>query len=322
MLNRRAFLFGVLSAALAAPHGAEARMYRVGLLCPSRCDLPGYDVLRESLAGLGWRVGDNLQIDARAASGQMNRLPALAREVVAGKPDLIVTVTPQPARAAKDATSTIPIVFVVVADPVGMGLVKSLAHPGATATGVATLVPGGFVTKQLELFTELLPRAKRIAVIMNPDNDLNRLLVPPEVRVAAANLRVDIDLIEARTPTELGPAIESLVRRRAEGLLIPGDPVLHSPSSREIIAGSKLPTMWLSADIARAQGLISYGPNFPDLFRQAASYIDRILRGANPSELPVMQPNKYDLVINLKTARALGLTIPPSLLLRADQVIE
>ena len=313
---------------MAAPLAAEApeasKVARVGLLCTTRCEGPGVDMLRAGLRNLGWVERRNLVIEARAAAGQLDRLPALARELVALGPDVIVASAPQPSRAAKDATSVIPVVFVGVADPVRVGLVQSLARPGGNVTGVATLVPGGFMAKQLELLKEAVPGAVRVATLRNPTNEVYRVTFPVEIPPAARTLGLRLQVLEVSEPAQIEAAIEAAVRERADALHVLGDPIFHNPPTRlpELAARARLPAIYISAELVRAGGLMSYGTNLPELFRRAATYVDSILKGAKPAGLPVEQPTKFDLVINLRTARALGLTIPQSVLLRADQVIE
>ena len=316
------------STILAAPFAAEAqqagKIARIGLLCAVRCEGPGLDVLRAGLRDLGWVEGRNLVIEPRAAGGQLDRLPALARELIALNPDVIVASAPQPSRAAKDATSVLPVVFVALADPVRVGLVQSLARPGGNITGVATLVPGGFMGKQLELLKEAVPGASRVATLGNPTNDVYRATFPVEVPPTARALGLRLQVLEVSEPGHIEGAIDAAVRGRADVLHVIGDPIFHSPPNRlpDLAARARLPAIYISAELVRAGGLMSYGTSLPELSRRAATYVDRILRGAKPAELPVEQPTKFELVINLRTARALGLTIPQSLLQRADQVIE
>jgi putative ABC transport system substrate-binding protein len=314
----------LLTATLVAEAQQASKVARIGLLCATRCEGPGLDVLRAGLRDLGWVEGRNLVIEARAAGGQLDRLPALARELIALNPDLIVASSPQPSRAAKDVTSVLPIVFVGVADPVRVGLVQSLARPGGNVTGVATLVPGGFMAKQLELLKEAVPGASRVATLGNLTNEVYRVTFPVEIPPTARALGLRLQVLEVSEPGQIEGAIEAAVRERADALHVLGDPIFHSPPNRlpELAARARLPAIYISADLVRAGGLMSYGPNFSELSRRAASYVDRILKGAKPAQLPVEQPTKFDLVINLRTAKALGLTIPPSLLLRADHVIE
>ena len=322
------FIVCLITTVMAAPVATDAqppsKVARIGLLCATRCEGPGLDMLRAGLRDLGWVEGRNLVIEARAAGGQLDRLPTLARELVALNLDLIVASAPQPSRAAKDATSSLPIIFVGVADPVRVGLVQSLARPGGNVTGVATLVPGGFMAKQLELLKEAVPGASRVATLGNPTNDVYRVTFPVEIPPAARALGLRLQVLEVTEPGQIEGAIEAAVRERADALHVLGDPIFHSPPTRlpELAARARLPAIYISAELVRAGGLMSYGTNFPELSRRAATYVDRILKGTKPAELPVEQPTKFELVINLRTAKALGLTIPQSLLLRADQVIE
>jgi len=300
------------------------RVVRLGIICGARCEGTGYDALSEGLTRLGWVEGRNLIVDRRGAGGEQARLPALAAELVALKPDVLVTVGPQPTRAAKDAAGTIPIVMVAVADPVGVGLVQSLARPGGTITGFTTLVPGGFGSKQLDLLTQALPGATRIAVFVNPKNDVAMKLFPTDVPPAAARLGVRLQVIEVSSPVDLERAIDAALSERAEGLLVYGDPLFHTPPQRlpDLAARARLPAMYLVREVTQAGGLLSYGPEFEDMFRRAAGYVDRLLKGAKPGDLPIEQPSKFQFVINLRTATALGRTIPPPLLQRADEVIR
>ncbi|PYN74329.1 MAG: ABC transporter substrate-binding protein [Candidatus Rokuibacteriota bacterium] len=318
------FSFTLAPLAADAQEHKAGKVARIGVLCGTRCEGGAYDTFRAGLRDLGWVEGRNLVIESRGAGGQLDRLPELARELVALNPNLIVASGPQPSRAAKDATSVLPVVFVAVADPVRVGLVQSLARPGGNVTGVATLVPGGFMAKQLELLKEAVPRASRVATLGNPKNDVYRVTFPVEIPPTARALGLQIQILEVSEPGQLEGAIEAAVRERADALHVLGDPIFHSPPHRlpELAAKARLPAIYIIADLVRAGGLMSYGPDFTELFRRLASYVDRILRGAKPADLPVEQPTKFELVINLKTAKALGLTIPPSVLGRADQVIE
>ena len=216
------------------------------------------------------------------------------------------------------------IVMVFVADPVGMGLASSLAHPGGNLTGVATLVPDDFNGKTLDILRELLPQAKRVAALINPSNEIHRLLFPREAPPAAAKLGFQLDVIEVREAGEIPGAIATAKARGAEALYIAGDPIFASPPNRmpDLAAQAGLPSIYLTGSHVPAGGLISYGPDTLALLRRGAYYIDRILKGAKPAELPIEQPSKFLLAINLKTAKSLGLEIPASLLARADEVIE
>ena len=316
---------GGLAAVLSIGAQKAETVARIGVLCTNRCDVgPEIEALRDALSSAGWREGGNLHIEYRGAVGQADRLPALAQELVALKPDLIVAFAPQPSRAAKNATSTIPIIFVAVADPVRVGLVDSLSRPGANVTGLATVVPGGFVGKSLEVLKQAMPKANRIAVLLNPTNAVTNALFPLEGPPAAQRLGVTLQVLEARSPEEIERLIESAVEQKAEALWVIGDPIFHAPAQHvpDLAARARLPAMYLTRNQVVAGGLMSYGPNFDELNRRAATYFDKILKGAKPADLPVEQPTKFFLVINLKTAKALGITIPQALLLRADEVIE
>ena len=321
-----ALAIGILLVPFDAPAQTPAKVYRIGVLDMTPPDLnsPNQMAFYEELRQRGYVEGQNLVVERRNAAGQVDRLPALARELVALRPDLIVASGPQPNRAVKDATSTIPIVMIAVADPVRAGLVASLARPGGNLTGVATLVPGGFMAKSLELLHQVAPKATRIAALINPTNEIHRIVFGQEIPEAARQLGVQMHVVEARTPDEVEPAINAAVGERVEALLVAGDPVFNNPPARlpQLVARTRLPAIYLFRTQVQAGGLMSYGPNSVEISRRAASYVDRILKGANPGDLAIEQPTKFELVINLKTAKALGITIPQSLLLRADEVIE
>ncbi len=328
-MDRRAFLGTLAGGLLAAPLSAAAqptpKPARVALVCGARCEGGGYDAFRQGLRDLGWVEGRNLVVDVRGAEGQPDRLPALVAELVAGKPDIIVAVAPRPARAAKDGAGAIPLVFVAVADPIAAGIVPSLARPGGNVTGLSTLVPGGFMGKNLQFLKEVVPTASRIAVLWSSKNPLHVTLIPKELTPSAPPLGVELQMLDVTDPEGIAPAVEAAVHGRAQALLVLGDPMFHRPFGRvpNLALRARLPSMYLDRDVVTVGGgLLSYGPDWGAMFRRAAAYVDKILKGAKPGDMPVEQPTKFDLVINLKTAKALGLTIPPSLLQRADQVIE
>jgi putative ABC transport system substrate-binding protein len=316
-----AILAALLASAGAQPAGKVAR---IGMLCGVRCEGPSYDALREGLRELGWIEGRNLVVEVRSAEGQRERLPALATELVSLKVDVIVAVAPEPSRAARNATSTIPIVMIGVADPVAVGLAESLARPGGNVTGLSTLVPGGFSTKSLALLKESVPNASRIAVFWNSRNEVHQKILPVELPPAAQALGVRLQMIDIREPADIERGFDAAVRERAQALLVIGDPIFHTPTHRlpDLAARNRIPAIYLVRSLVHAGGLISYGPDFSQMFRRAATYVDRILKGARPADLPIEQPTKFELVINLKTAKALGLTFPPSVLALADQIIE
>ena len=310
--------------ASAAATQPAPKVARIGMLCADSCYVSPGEAFLDELRKLGWIEGTTIVIERKGADYRLDQLPALAADLVRSKPNLIVAWTPQPVRAAKEATSDIPIVMLLVADPVGVGLASSLAHPGGNLTGVATFVPGDFGGKGLDILREALPQAKRLAVIINPSNEIHRLLFPMETKPAAAKLGFQLDLIEVREAGEMPGAIAAAKARGAEALQLYADPIFISPPNRvpDLAAQAGLPSISLMSSFAQAGGLISYGPDFPALARLGAHYVDRILKGAKPAELPIEQPSKYLLVINLKTAKSLGVEIPPSLLARADEVFE
>src|SRR6266567_6599300 len=315
---------------LAAPLAADAqqagkvpRIGYLGLTSPSDRP-PLLDAFRQRLRELGWVEGQNIVIDYRYAEGRVDRLPDLAAELVRLKVDLIVaSAGTQAATAAKNATETIPIVMIYVRDPVGTGLIASLARPGGNVTGVSGSAGLELFAKQLELLKETVPKIRRVAILSNPDNAYHQLAIR-EVNVAARSLGVQLQLLEARGPNEFDGAFAAMAKERVGALLVLSDAMLNSHRTwlADLAARSRLPAAFGVRDDVEAGGLMSYGPSILDSYRQAATYVDRILRGAKPAELPVERPTKFELVINLKTAKALGLTIPQSVLGRADQIIE
>jgi putative ABC transport system substrate-binding protein len=330
MMNRRAFLRTLSAGLLAAPLAAEAqqagRVPRIGFLnLTSPSDRPSHlDAFRQRLRELGWVEGQNIVIDYRYAEGRVDRLPDLAAELVRLKVDLIVaSAGTQAATAAKNATETIPIVMIYVRDPVGTGLIASLARPGGNVTGVSGSAGLELFAKQLELLKETVPKIRRVAILSNPDNAYHQLAIR-EANVAARSLGVQLQLLEARGPNEFDGAFAAMAKERVGALLVLSDAIFNSHRTRlaDLAARSRLPAAYAVRESVEAGGLMSYGPSFLDLYRRSAAYVDKILKGAKPADLPVEQPTTFELVINLKTAKALGLTIPQSLLQRADQVIE
>jgi putative tryptophan/tyrosine transport system substrate-binding protein len=324
-MSRSPALATVISLLLTCAAAAQTptKTARIGMLCPVRCAGPGYTAFDDELRTLGWIEGSNLTIERRALEGRYERASELAAEIVLSRPDLIVGPGAPIARALKEATSEIPIAFSFVGDPVQIGLVQSLARPGRNVTGVAAITPGTFLAKQFEILRELLPQAQRVAVLVTPANDDYRLALARELPMVT-QLGLQVDVIEVRAPGDVPGAVEKAKMRRAEGVLVQGDAILNTPPNRvpDLLAQTSLPALYSSRASVLAGGLISYIPDMIAIARRHAQYADRILRGASPAEMPVEQPTNYELVINLKTAKALGLTVAPSLLARADEVIE
>jgi putative ABC transport system substrate-binding protein len=320
-MNRRDFIT-VAAALLVSPPGAWAQgtPRRIGFL-GTLDDLRLRDAWRIGLREKGWIEGKNLLVEYRSAP---DHLPALAAELVALIPDLIVAPGPQPALALKMATATIPIVFVGVWDPVAIGLVQSLARPGNNMTGLATYAPGDFIAKRIEILRELVPGASKIALLVNPDNVMQRLVLANEMVGTAQNLGVSLPIVEASKAEDLDAAFASAAAGRADAMIVFGDvptTILHGSRVVALAAQHRLPAIYLFRQFAGG-GLVVYGPDLPDLWRRAGIYVDKILKGTKPFDLPVEQPTKFELIINTQTAKALGLSIPPSLLVRADEVIE
>jgi putative tryptophan/tyrosine transport system substrate-binding protein len=306
---------------LAVPSAAEmqhsAKTYRIGVLATSA--VPGQ--LRESLREVGYVEGRNLILEARETQGRADRVDDLARELAHLKVDVIVATNPAALFGAKRATTTIPIVMVNTPDPVQLGLVATLARPGGNITGTTSLSVDLSI-KQLELLKEAVPRASRIAVVWNPDNPWHPITVKG-LQEGGRSLGVQLQLLAVRGPNEFGNAFQAMTRERARGVLILADPItyFHRKQLADLAVKHRLPLMGSLREYAEAGSLMSYWADGAELFRRVASYVDRILNGAPPNDLPIEQPTRYELVVNLKTAKALALTIPPSLLLRAT-VIE
>ena len=323
-MRRREFIAGTAALLVSARRSwAQGPPRRVGYLDSAPLYLPNFKVWQDSLRDHGWIEGKNLVVDYRSAEGYAERLAPLANELVALKPDVLVGPGPQPALALKSATASIPIVFAAVSYPERLGLVQSMSHPGGNITGLAAVVPG-FVGKSIEILREMVPTASKIAVLVNPGTPSHRLIVAEELPQTARNLGVALPIVEATTAEELDIAFASAAAQHADAINVFGDPltVNNAPRVTALAAEHRLPAIYLFRLFVTNGGLISYGPDLPDLYFRAGGYVDKILKGTKPSDLPVEQPTKFELVINLKTAKALGLTVPTSLLLRADEVIE
>jgi putative ABC transport system substrate-binding protein len=315
---------GLALAPLAAEAQPTTKIPRIGFLAtPSAEYIKGrVAAFEEALRELGYVDGKSIVIEYRYADGRFERLPNLATQLVRLRVDVLVVVGAPAAHAAKNATSVIPIVIGNAADPVGTGLVASLARPGGNITGLSDFNLG-VVTKRLELLKQVVPKATRVAVLLNPANPTN----PPqlkEIQTVAPALGVTLLALEAKGSDDIAPAFAVMKSERPGALLVMGDLMFgtHQRRIAELALKGQLPTSWAMKENVDAGGLMSYGTNFEDLYRRAAGYVDKILKGSKPADLPVEQPTKFELVINMKTAKALGLTIPHSLLLRADQVIQ
>ncbi len=314
----------LLGAPLAAEAQAPAKVPRIGFLS-SRSPTetaPYLGVFRQGLRELGYVEGQNIAIEYRFAEGRPERLPALAAELVRLKVDVMVTTASPAPQAAKQATSTIPIVFAASGDPVSEGLVASLARPGGNITGLSSISPE-VVGKQLELLKEVAPQVSRVAVLQNPSNHTHPHTLR-QAEGAARALGVKLHIVQAGSPAEIDAAFAAMRSQRAGGVLVLRDALFLAQRTQiaALAAKSRLPAMYGLREEAEAGGLMAYGASVPVMYRRAATYVDKILKGAKPADLPVEQPTKFELVINLKTAKALGLTIPPSLLQRADELIQ
>ena len=330
MIDRRTFVGSVAGALLATPLvvGAQqaAKVARIGYLSINLAGSPHMtEGFRQGLRDLGYVEGRNVLIEFRDAEGKLERLHALAAELVALKVDVVVVGGTVAAVAAKQATKIVPIVFVSAVDPVTDGLVASLARPEGNVTGLATLAPE-LVGKRLEQLKQIVPGLSRVAVLWQPgalgertERDLRK-----EAEGAARLLEMRLQFVEVRGPVDFDRAFSDMTRARAGALMVLGSSMLINERGQvvSLAAKNRLPAVYGLREYVDAGGLVSYGPNNVDLFRRAATYVDKILKGAKPAELPVEQPTKFELVINLKTAQALGLTIPQSVLRRADEVIQ
>jgi putative tryptophan/tyrosine transport system substrate-binding protein len=328
VVDRRTFIGGVAGGLLAAPFTLLAqqsgRVRRIGFLARTSADSlsPLLDSFRQGLRDLGWIEGKSISIEYQFGDGQLSRLGELATELVRRNVDVIVTVDTPPTQAAQKATSTIPIVIAVSADPVGAGLVTSLAHPGGNTTGLSLLAPGSD-QKNLELLKEALPKARRVAMIWDPNNRGMTLRLTA-IQAAAPKLEMEIQSIAAGGPDDLAGALTAAAKKPPDALIVLSP--IYAAYRNEVVnftTKTRVPLIFDTKGLAGEPGaLLSYGVDLAVLFRRAAGYVDKILKGAKPGDLPIEQPTKFELVINLKTAKALGITIAQSLLLRADEVIQ
>ena len=326
MIDRRTFICAFAAAPVVARSAAEARpaakVYRIGffLVATAQSVAPLVRALSEGLRDQGFVEGRNLVFERRYADGDVERLPELAAELVRLGVDVIVTGSNLHVAAARRATATIPIVMINAVDPVGAGFVASLARPGGNITGLSLDASRETLAKQLALLKEIAPKLSRVGVLRHIDSGSNFA----ELEAAARQLNMALETIIIRSFDDFEGAFAAMVDKRVGGIIVVGGGLIYM--RRQQIADYalryRLPAIYVLSEFAQAGGLMSYGPNLPDLYRRAATYVAKILRGANPADLPVEQPVKFEFVINLKTAKALGLTIPQTMLLRADEVIQ
>jgi putative ABC transport system substrate-binding protein len=331
-MDRRTFIGTMAGSLLAAPLAAEAqeagKVYRVGYIGPRSVatlisdPAQPFNSFRREMRQRGYVERQNLVLELRTVEGRLERISEVVGELVGLNADVIVAVSGPVIQAAQQATRTIPIVMVGVGDPVATGLVASLARPGGNITGLSQLSPE-LSGKRLDLFKEVVPGVSRVAILWNPTNPTNAPQLG-ETKAAAQALGVQLQLLEVRSRQDFESRFQAATRERAGALITLDDLLIftHRIQIVALAAKSQLPAIYGWSAFAEAGGLMSYGPDFQDMYRQAAVFVDKILKGAKPGDLPVEQPTKLELIINLKTAKALGLTIPPSLLQRADQVIE
>jgi putative ABC transport system substrate-binding protein len=325
-MQRREFITLLGGTAVAWPLAARAQQAskaaRIGYLA-FRSPISADDAFLKGLFELGWVEGQNIVIERRFAAGNAEQLKGSAAELVRLKVDVIVTAASAPTKVAKEATASIPIVFANAGDPVGQGFVQSLPRPGGNVTGIAFDASPDITAKQAQLLIELVPTVSRLAVLWNPTSAFLHSYLSV-IKTAAPTLRVSLQSLEVRDANEFERAFDSMTRARADGLIVLSDTfaTFHRARLVELAAKHQLPTIYGHSQYIEAGGLLSYGPSLTDTYRHAASYVDKILKGAKPADLPVEQPTRFELIINLKTAKALGLDVPPTLVARADEVIE
>ena len=323
-MRRREFITLIGGAAVGSPLAARAQQVkkipRIGVLWPN--PPATFEFMRQGLRDFGYVEGQNINFEFRWAQGKLDELPEMASELVRLQVDLIVTLAPPATLAAKNATQTIPIVFVAMGDPLASGVVASLARPGGNLTGTTRMI-SEMSAKHVELLKEAAPSVAKLAVVWNPANSSHRPALQA-VNAAARSLSLQVLPLEVHAPAELDNIFAAIMRERADGVLFIADPIFFIQLNRmvDLVASNRLPAICNFVEFPKLGGLMGYAPSIPDEFRHAASHIDKILKGAKPADLPVEQPTKFQLVINLKTAKALGLEISPTMLARADEVIE
>jgi putative ABC transport system substrate-binding protein len=301
------------------------KIFRIGYIAASSASTVGhyFEALRQGLHDLGYIEGENIIFETRWAEGSAERFPDLIAELMRLKVDVLVVGGAAGALAAKNARITTPVVFAAVTDPLGYGLIDSLARPGGNLTGVALALGEGFSGKWVELLKETVPRISGMAILRNPTHPLADVFLR-ETQAAARVFGVKLDFFEAKDPNELGAALSRMEKERARALTVTPSPLFSSQQRRivDFAMRHRLPSMFFAKDFVDNGGFMSYGPSFPDSYRRAATYVDKILKGAKPGELPVEQPQKFEFIVNLKTAKQIGVTIPQSVLYRADKVIR
>jgi ABC-type uncharacterized transport system substrate-binding protein len=328
-MDRRAFITGVGGSILAAPLAVDGqqtgKVYRIGYLTvPSRETAQGVaNSFQLGLRDLGWIQGQNVVVDYRFAESNVDRLPDLAAELVRLKADVIVAGANAAVTAAKDATGTIPIVMFLAVDPVGSGLVASLARPGGNVTGLTSTAGSEIFGKQLQILKSAFPRVSRVGVLVNDASPLYARL-RREIEVATQELGLQRQMVVVRGAADFEGAFAKLIAARVDAVFVSADSMFYQHRVRlvKLVAKTRLPAMWGLREYAQAGGLMAYSTDLDELARRAAIFVDKILKGAKPADLPVEQPTKFELIVNLKTAKALGLTIPQTLLFQANQVIE
>ena len=325
MMKRREFITGLGSAAAwpMAARGQQGKVWHVGFLRYAAPNAAHLEAFRHGLRDLGYTEGLNLIIEERYASGVYDRLPTLIAELIALKSDVIVIDGTTTAKAVQIAANPVPIVFTLAADPVADGLAVSMSRPGGNFTGLTFSVGYEVAGKRVDLLKEVVPGVSRVAVLANPANPTNAAYLA-SARTSSSTLGLQIVPFEVSAASDLSNAFSIMMKWQANGLITLNDGMFFSERGRisELAASSGLPAIYPESEFVRAGGLMAYGPRLSDLFQRAASYVDRILKGARPADLPIEQPTKFELVFNLKSAKALGLTIPKSFLIRVDEVIE
>jgi ABC-type uncharacterized transport system substrate-binding protein len=325
-VDKMFWLIFVMLFAFCFPAQAQqpTKIPRIGYLSPNSLSFnpARIEAFRQGLRELGYVEGKNIVIEYRNTEGKLDRLPSLAAELVRLKVDIIVTTSPAPTRAAKEATSTIPIVFAQDGDPVASGFVASLARPGGNITGLSTLAPE-LSGKRLELLKEVVPKLSRVAVFGTSTTPSTAPTIK-ETELAAGAFKVQLQYLDVLEPKDIETAFRTATKGRADAVLVLAGPVVLFQRTQiaELALKSRLPAIYPQTEFTEAGGLMYYGANTPDMYRRAATYVDKILKGARPGDLPVEQPTKFELVINLKTAKQIGVTIPPNVLARADKVIK